>query len=397
MKYSIGKKIVSIALLGATTSLMAIYAEHASLYKDPRVMGMGGANVAVGSYSTAVFSNPAGLANIKKDHGFVVDLLNVGASMSPDIANFVDDMADIELDSTINPNATADLLAVLGEYAGSPFHLGIDNYSSISKNSDIFAWSIGVLVANDTNFMAHPNGGSQGLVTVNSRTYGGLVLGAAKPYETEYGRLDVGMSLKYISQKSYEGGLSVTDLLSDDMADVITNKFEKESSGIGVDLGVTYHPFADSFWHPAVGASVMNIGSLSMDDQYGGQPMTVNVGASISPELPFIEKFVLAVDYVDLLNANTIREYNIDDSSYTDYEEADVMKRLRVGVGIGLLDTWLLSTTLNLGLYQAAYTAGVNLELALFKLNFATYQENIGTTATPVEDRRYMAQLGFGW
>ena len=396
MKNSIGKKLVSMALLGATTSLMAIYAEHASLYKDPRVMGMGGASIAVGSYSTAVFSNPAGLANIKKDHGFVVDLLGVGFSASPKIADFVNDMSDLDLSDT-NLNKELDLLAVLDEYAGEPFHLGIDNYSSISKNSDAFAWSIGVLAANDTNFMAHPNGGSQGLVTVTSRTYGGLVLGAAKPYETEYGRLDVGMSVKYISNVSYEGGLSVTDLLSDDMADVITDKFENEGTGIGIDLGVTYHPFADSFWHPAIGMSIMNMGSLSMDDQYGGQPMTVNVGASISPELPFIDKFVLAVDYVDALNANTIREYNIDDNSFTDYEEADVMKRLRVGVGIGLLDTWLLSTTLNLGLYQAAYTAGVNLELALFKLNVATYQENIGTTDTPIEDRRYMAQIGIGW
>ena len=394
MKNSIGKKIVSMALLGATTSLMAIYAEHASLYKDPRVMGMGGANVAVGAYSTAVFSNPAGLANIKKEHGFVVDLLSIGGSMSPEIINFMDDMSNLD---TAADTATEDLLNTLGDYAGMPFHLGIDNYTAISKNSDLFAWSIGILAANDTNFMAHPNGGSQGLVTVTSRTYGGLVLGAAKPYETEFGRLDVGVSLKYISQVSYEGGLSVTDLLSDDMADVITEKFENEGTGIGIDLGVTYFPFVDNYWHPAFGMSIMNIGSLSMDDQYGGQPMTVNIGASITPEVPFINKLVVAVDYVDLLNANTIREYNIDDNSYTDYEEADFMKRLRIGVSLGLYDSWLLSSTVNLGLYQAAYTAGVNIELTLFKLNFATYQENIGTTATPVEDRRYMAQLGFGW
>ena len=394
MKNSIGKKIVSMALLGATTSLMAIYAEHASLYKDPRVMGMGGANVAVGAYSTAVFSNPAGLANIKKDHGFVVDLLSLGGSMSPDIINFMDDMSDLDTDAD---TATEDLLKILGDYAGKPFHIGFDNYTAISKNSDLFAWSIGMLGAADINFMAHPNGGSQGLVTTTSRAYAGLVLGVAKPYETEFGRLDVGVSVKYISQKSYEGGLSVTDLLSDDMTEVIRDKFENEGTGIGVDLGVTYFPFVDNYWHPAFGMSIMNIGSLNMDDQYGGQPMTVNIGASITPEIPFFDKLVVAVDYVDLLNANTIREYNIDDNSYTDYEEADFMKRLRIGVSLGLYDSWLLSSTVNLGLYQAAYTAGVNIELTLFKLNFATYQENIGTTATPVEDRRYMAQLGFGW
>ena len=397
MKYSIGKKVVSIALLSATTSLMALYAEHASLYKDPRVMGMGGASVAVGSFSTAVFSNPAGLANIKKDHGFVVDLLGIGFSMSPDVINFADDMSDVETDDAINPNATDDLLAVLGEYSGTPFHIGIDNYTSISKNSDAFAWTIGILGASDFNYMAHPNGGSQGLMTTSSRVYGGLVLGVAKPYETEYGRLDVGVSLKYIQQISYEGGLTITDLLDENMADVITDKFENKGTGIGVDLGVTYKPWADNFWHPAFGMSIMNIGSLDMDDSYGGQPMTLNFGVSITPELPILNKFVLAIDYVDALNSNIIREYNVDDNSYTDYEESDIMKRLRLGVGIGLLDTWLLSSTLNAGLYQGAYTAGLNIELTLFKLNVATYQENVGTTATPIEDRRYMAQLGFGW
>ena len=397
MNYSIRKKIVSIALLGATTSSMAILAEHASLYKDPRMMGMGGANIAVGAYSTSVFTNPAGLASIKKDDGFVVDLLGITGSMSPDVINFVDDLSDVETDSDINPSATDDLLNVLKEYSGTPFHIGVDNYTSISKNSDAFAWSIGILAASDFNYMAHPNGGTQGLVTTTSRAYGGLVLGAAKPYETEFGRLDVGLSLKYIVQKSYEGGLSITDLLADDVSTVIRDKFEKDGTGIGADLGVTYHPFVDNYWHPAIGMSIMNIGSMSMDDQFGGQPMTVNIGASITPEFPIFDKFVLAIDYVDLMNANTIREYNIDDNSFTDYEEDDFAKRLRVGVGMGLIDNSWLHLTLKTGLYQGAYTAGLDLALALLKVNVATYQENVGTSATPIEDRRYMAQIGIGW
>ena len=38
------KKIITMALLGATTSLFALGAEHAYLYKDARIMGMGGAS-----------------------------------------------------------------------------------------------------------------------------------------------------------------------------------------------------------------------------------------------------------------------------------------------------------------------------------------------------------------
>lgn len=379
------KKIISLALIGATTSLMAMYAEHASLYKDPRVMGMGGASIAVGAYSTSVFSNPAGLANIKKDHGFVVDLLSIGGSLSPSVLDFVNDFSDTDGDVTL-------VGEVLKDYAGEHFHLGIDNYSSISKNSDIFAWSIGVLAATDFNYMTH----SDMSLTTTSRAYGGLVLGVAKPYETEYGQLDVGMSVKVIQLKSYEDTLSAGDLIGqDDLAGYINDQLVDEQ-GVGIDLGVTYKPWADSFWHPAFGASIMNIGSLDMGGAFGGQPMTLNFGASITPELPILDKFVLAVDYVDVLNANELRMYNSDGTS-VDYEEADFMKRLRIGAGVGLYDSWLLSSTLNVGLYQGSFTAGVNLEIALLKINLATYQENVGSSATPIEDRRYMAQIGLGW
>lgn len=343
------KKIISMALLGATTSLFALYAEHASLYKDPRIMGMGGANVAVGGYSTSVFSNPAGLTNIKKEHGYVVDLLSLGASFSSDGMDFIDDVNDVET-SDINPNATTDMINVLRKYSGENFHVRADNYTAISKNSDAFAWSVGILAATESNFMAHPNGGSQGLLSTSTRVYGGVVLGAAKPYDLSIGRLDVGMSVKYIKLESYEGSLSVNDLIgNEDVDDLIERKYKKENSGVGVDIGVTYRPFVDSFWNPSFGLSVLNIGSMDMDDYYGGQPMTVNIGAAVSPKIDIFDKLVIAVDYVDLLDENKLRLYDLSNDTvvtYKDYDESDFEKRLRLGVSLGLIDTTFLSTTL---------------------------------------------------
>ncbi|MCW8837624.1 MAG: hypothetical protein OQK11_02870, partial [Thiovulaceae bacterium] len=223
------KKILSLALIGATTSLFGLYAEHASLYKDPRIMGMGGVNVAVGGYSTSVFSNPAGLASIKKEHGIVVDLLAIGADYTPDGQSFVDDLNDVETDTNINPNANTDLTNVLQKYSGEPFHIGINNYTSISKNSDAFAWTIGLLAATEFNFMPHADGGSQGLLATSSRGYGGVVVGVAKPYLLDIGRLDIGMSVKYISMQSYEGTLDINDLLVDDdedIGDTLQDKYE---------------------------------------------------------------------------------------------------------------------------------------------------------------------------
>ncbi len=389
------KKIVTLALLGATTSLMALGGEFAYLYKDPRIMGMGGTNVAVGAYSTSVFSNPAGLTDIKKEDGFVVDILSVGLSATAQTLDFANDLN--------GANKVEDVIKVLEKYNGEHFHYSVDNYTAVSKNSDAFAWSVGLLAATDANLQPHTND-SNGIIASSSRGYGGIVLGAAKPFDTDYGRIDIGVGAKFIMQQSYEGTLSASDVAnSNDMLELVDKlraKYEKQSSGFGVDLGVTYHPLPNNFWHPALGMSVMNIGSMSMDNNYGGQPTTVNFGASITPDVSFMNKLVIAADYVDAFNANTIRQYTYDSSgdvTWKDYTDSDVMKRVRLGVGLGLIDSTFFSTALNLGMYQSAYTAGLNMELSLFKLNLATYQEEIGTLDTTIEDRRYMAQLGFGW
>jgi hypothetical protein len=389
------KKIIASALLGVTTSLMALGAEQAYLYKDPRIMGMGGANVAVGGYSSSVFSNPAGLANIDKKNGYVVDILNIGLSGSSGIIDFADDLSNAETDE--------EMTDVLEKYAGEHFHVGVDNYSAVSHNGDNFAWSVGLLTASDINLEAHPNGSTNGgLLETTSRVYGGVVVGAAKTYDTQIGRVDVGVGLKFITQKSYEGALGLSELVnSDDIAQTLQDKYEKDSSGVGLDLGMTYYPFEDSLWHPAVGLSVLNIGDMSMDDNFGQQPMTVNIGISITPEVKYLHKFVLAVDYVDIFNENIIRiyDYNSDGDVvyYSDYTDSDYIKRIRIGAGFGIYDSKWFSAQINTGLYQGAYTAGLDISLSILKLNVATYEEQVGTGSVDIPDRRYMALLSLGW
>ena len=146
--------------------------------------------------------------------------------------------------------------------------------------------------------------------------------------------------------------------------------------------------------------SILNIGSMGMDDNFGAQPLTVNIGASVTPEVAFVDKLVLAVDYVDMFNANTVRIYDFSttsDVTFTDYSESDFMKRIRLGASARVIDNSYFATTLNLGLYQSAYTAGLDLQLAVLKLNFATYAEQVGTGSVDISDRRYMVQLGIGW
>lgn len=390
------KKTLLFSLCSAS-ALMAGYSEHAYLYKDARIMGMGGANVAVGGYSTSVFHNPAGILNVKKSHGLEVELLGLGVQATADIQNFADDLDTADGDT----QAVSD---VLKKYSGDHFNIGVSNYSSVTNNGDSFAWSVGVLAAVDGNFIAHSNGGSNGLLETHSRGYGGLVAAVASSFENVGpGTLDVGIGVKYISQQSYEGGIIVSDIVDnqDDLGTFIQDKYERKSSGYGIDLGVNYKLFPNNYWHPAVGMSILNIGNMKMDNNYGKQPMTVNLGASVSPEVAFLEHFILAVDYVDLLNANETRFYTFtqsgDISTQEDFEEADFMKRLRLGVSAGIFDNSWFMLTLNGGLYQGNYTFGVDLQAAIVKLGFATYAEEIGPKAGDLTDRRYMVNLGIGW
>jgi len=393
------KQFIAFATLTATTALMAGYSELAYLYKDPRIMGMGGANIAVGGQSTSVFYNPAGLSNIKKQHGFVVDILGVGVEASDDFQVFTDDLS-----TAADSEDTTAVSEVLQKYSGQHFHLGASNYSALSKNSDLFAWSVGILAAADANLIPHGNGGANDLLETHSRVYGGIVTGFSKAFnDFGPGNLSVGLCVKFISQRSYEGGLGITEIIEnkDDFGTYMSDTYEKESSGFGVDLGLNYALFPDGYWHPALGVSVLNIGSMGMDDFYGKQPMTVNVGASISPEIPFLEHFILAVDYVDLLNANETRFYEFDNTgnitNTTDFEDSDALKRLRVGVSAGVFDNQSFEATINAGMYQGNYTAGLDLEATIVKLAIATYEEEIGPEAGQLSDRRYMLNLGIGW
>lgn len=393
------KKTIILSLCSASLA-MAGYSEHAYLYKDSRIMGMGGANVAVGGYSSSVFHNPAGLRSIKKSHGLEVELLGLSAQASDKIQDFADDIDAANGDT----QAVSD---VLKKYSGEHFNVNVSNYSSISNNGDSLAWSIGLLAGADANFIAHGNGGTNDVLETHSRGYGGLIVGAATTFEDiGIGNLDIGISAKYITQQSYEGGVGITEIVDnqDDLGTYLQDTYEKKSTGFGLDLGAIYKILPDNYWHPAIGLSLLNIGGMDMDDNYGKQPMTVNIGASISPDVSFLEHLIIAVDYVDLLNTNETRFYDftqsggtVTDVSVQDLEENDFMKRLRLGVSLGLLDNSLITTTLNAGLYQGEYTLGADIQLAIVKLGFATYAEEIGPKVGDLVDRRYMVSLGVGW
>ncbi len=379
----------------------ALYADMSVqefIYKDPRIMGMGAANTAVGGYSTALFYNPAGLIKIKKSHGVEVEILGLSATASKNIQSFLDDLDNAETD--------AETVAVIQKHSGEAYNVTASNYSSLSYHTESdFAYSIGLLVSADLNFIPHANGSANGLLETHSRAYAGVMLGVANQYHDVLGGdLTIGLGAKFITQNSYEAGLDTAEVVEhkDDLLTYIQDTYEQSNSGVGVDIGILYEPHIFSSLHPALGFSVKNLGTLNFEDAYGAQPMTLNAGVSISPEVSFLDSLKIAVDYVDILNAQQIRIRNYNPyRSYDQYDNADiefdVMQHIRAGVSIGIWDNSWITTTLMGGWYQGAYTAGVDLQLAILKFQAATYQEQLGSVTGQLEDRRYVVGVGIGW
>ena len=386
-----------VAGLGfAATTTMTQASEHAYLYKDSRIMAMGGANVAVGGYSASLFSNPAGLANLPMDHGMVVELLGLSLTASKNGKDIVEDIMD-----AVDTEDTDQILDVFTKYSGTFVHTDVSNYSSISQNYGNIAWSVGLLAATDINITPHAS--SYDLLEVQARGYGGLTFGYAHTLtDLGIGDLKLGVGGKVITQKSFEGALTPDDLIDlDNVGDDLRDKMEKDGSGFGLDLGLIYEFQNEIPLSPAVGLSVMNIGSLDFDDVYGQQPTTVNLGIAISPEIPYIHKTKIGLDYMDLFNANKTRIYNLDTAngevSFSDYDDSDFIKRLRLGVSATIYDNSWSTLELATGIYQGNLTGGIDFTVAAMRFGLSTYAEQIGPAYNDDTDRRYTANIGIAW
>lgn len=400
MKPLNSKKTTSWKLAGAllatglfAQSAQALTYEYPTVYKDVRVLSMGGANVAVGGGNSAVFTNPAGLTRM--DQGVTVDLLPLNIVLGQNISDFASDMIDVS-DMPSNTQAEEDAkeeayLQVMKDYRGKNIHFGFDSHTAVGwrgnnrwmPENDNLAISIGALASVTSNFRTHQGYGSDGLLEVDARTLAGGVFGAA--YQRD--DIHVGAAVKVLSMGRLNEAYTTTDIM--DISDE-TRNFDDDlqtASAVGLDAGVMYDYMPDSALRPTFGVSILNIGGMDFGDA-GEIPMTVNVGASIRPQGNFAngyfnDKVTFAFDYVDLLNG---------------YEQdSDIMKRTRVGGELLVWNHTLSSLALRAGLYQGQYTAGFDLRLAVVSIGFATYAEEVGAYAGQDPDRRFLATFRINW
>ncbi len=386
------KKLVVSALLFNVVSAYAINYEYPYIFKDPRTIGMGGATVAVGGYPNSIFYNPAGIANIQQSEGFLVNLFDLNLSTNKNAKDFITDLldaldtGDLDNDGDDGDDKLEAVNNVLKAYYGKNIHFYGSDYSSVSKRVNKLVFSIGFLAAIKADGQTHQGFGSEGILELDYNTTAGLIFGLS--YDFMDGGLSVGLSGKYLYRNALRHSFTARELVEheNDLDTYITDELAKSESTVGFDFGAIYRLDKivpkGNILRPSVGFSILNIGDLDFQDA-GKIPMTVNVGVAINPDVPFINNWTIALDYVDLL-----KNYEQDE---------DNIKRLRLGTEIRLFDNKWTDLSLRAGLYQGHPTAGIDFRLTIVRVAFTTYAEEVGAYSGQDEDRRYILSASITW
>ena len=382
MKYL--TKTLLISSLAGLVGLNASTYEYPQLYKDTRIMGMGGANIALGGEAASIFHNPAGLSGMDEEEGVEVDLFRLTGAFSQNTLAFFGDITSAQ-------DATA-IFDVVETYNGQNNHLTANDYSSLSYRGENIAWSIGAYAGANLNFMTHQGLGSEGILEVNGFVAGALIAGLSYDIADD---IHVGLSTKIFNGYAASATLGVVEVLAltdpnTDMVQYLTDNVLSAFSATTFDAGVIYDledliPFM-GFLNPSVAVSVQNIGQLDLGF-YGTVPTTFNLGLALRPDIPFFSDWAIAVDYIDMFNAfDTVADL-----------DASFGKRLRIGARASLLHNSIIQLTGSTGIYNGAFTGGLEMRLLFLTLEAATYAEEIGAYAGQNLDRRYQITMNIGF
>ncbi len=372
-----------------TTAIVAQSFEYPALYKDPTVLSRGGADVAVGGGAASLFSNPAGLSYMKKND-YEVNLLKTTLGVGANSFDFASDLSDATDIEGSDEEKSIAINNVIKEYIGEPVHLSVNNFSSVAYNQGNYAIGGGIAIGSNINYTTHQGFASSGAIEVNADTYVLGIIGISLDYLSQemfdHDRLKLAGAMKFGKRTNVKHNFTTREIVenSEDFDKFVEDEYLKDGTAFGFDLGAIYEmgEFAgDTKLNPKVGFSILNIGDLDFGEA-GKIPMTVNLGASISPEFDYLSNWIFALDYSDVLQNN---------------EDEDFIKRLKIGASTALVNGKNTTITLNTGLYQGNLTAGLDFDLPVFSLGLSTYGEEVGAASGQLTDRRYLLTLALGW
>lgn len=402
---------------------VASFAAQGPKHRSIRALAMGNAHVAIVDDKEAIYYNYAGLnqmgrlGNYEKfpetgyypDNGFDMRLNIGGAAKLNDLREVYKVGTDLQDLYNSTKKATKNL-DVKTERA---FADSLASHPELIRRINKFDHALFTIAAKaDAELAFHNFGGAIWLDgTLSSFVDGGILIpffgvdtfyiDAVAQMGGAYGLTDnlaIGAGIKFAKRQTVQNFTvdasnfrSVTDTLDDRLDETLSDFFEWENVGVGMDLGVLYQAGREV----RLGASCNNI----FFNELGGERILPNLtfGMAYSPRFlsrntAYSRKVNFAVDFENALSS----ERGYKTLSHLDFGMEIEQVLLAVP---GYSNNWRILKLRLSGGFRGGYpSAGIALEMLRFvELEVATWSEELGYYTGQKENRIYMAQLSLGF
>ena len=348
---------LSLILSGSSAQAQERY----DFYNGVRMLGMGGAGVAVVNDETALLVNPAALGKLR-DYFITVADPEIGVSSE------AEQIAGTDIMNALSPQ---DALTMANANVGRHLHTRGQVFPSIVIPNFGFGlfgkYEVNAETVQGTpnRFKYHYTNDWAGVLGANLKLFDGIVkiganVRAVNRIEVRRDDIDVTST-----------GLTLKNLAA-------------EGIGIASDAGILVT--APIKWLPTFGAVYRDAGRTRYNYQKGmflnsstrpqETPATLDAALAIYPIVGKRVRSTWTIEYRDVL-------------TYAD--ETKQMRRLHGGAEFNFADAFFLRAGMN----QAFWTAGLELSIENYQFQAASYGEDIGTPTSPREDRRYVMKFAF--
>jgi hypothetical protein len=338
--------------------------EHFEFYNGIRQMAMGGAVIATVNDETALLSNPAGLGKLRDFFVTIADPeIEIGSANQALMGT--DQQKAFILQEALNQTR-------------EPGNVGKRLHAKAQVFPSFVVPNFGLGVLGKYEMDAEVTEADTSIFDVRYNNDYALVAGFN--FRIWDGRIKLGVNMRAINRVTINTTLSANSdgLLVKDVAD--------EGFGIASDVGLILTAPWDML--PTVAAVVRDVGNTTYNLRDGfftsadearrpdSTPQSVDVALGLSPILGNRTRLNWSAEYRGVTTAS---------------DDDDSMKRIHTGIELNFRDAIFVRAGMN----QRYWTAGFELAVKNYQLQFATYGEEIGTSLENREDRRYALKFAY--
>ncbi|MFZ2955746.1 MAG: hypothetical protein WA705_02470 [Candidatus Ozemobacteraceae bacterium] len=367
--------ISGISSIGLLMGLYAVFMSssvsagqaYPLIYETARTQAMGGTSVGIADDRQAMFTNPAGLAQVR-DKQFA--LIQGEGEYNQDYRSVNDKTKGLSDRDT--PQDRAANHRTLTEIMGKRARMQASNLAYYMGSSG-FAASFLYQALAETEAVRPTNPKIRALGVVDSVLSGSI----ARPFPGVRSTFNDaangwwGATAKFIARNALDREYDARDFAGLSESDLRSN----QRYGAAFDFDAATYWELDNPWHTRVGGVIRNVLAAEIDPIIGTLKREVGLGVSVRPlggPPDRNRKLLLAADI------------------WNPQDDGGPLSHLRLG-GEAWVRPWL---AVRAGVRGGWLSAGVEADFQVVRLEISTYGEEIGPRTGDREDRRYRLALG---